>query len=266
VSLPVVSIPVPANALQAWDSALLGRSRHLTLLISGLLDVYPVLTKDGSFTPEATRKGISLRFQVGLTPRHKPSKPHAQNATRSFQLVEEEKEDTPEPDPMEEDWSMDSIVPEPEPEQPEDTGLFERFALSTSLEALLDHSFLNILRLRIRFHIGWAGGELMQSIINKTQINADVVYANHKQEIKKADVDERLLADNYALPTDPLVELQQRENINLPLVAFAYTLRRFMVSSASSFSQGTCDANPMPAPIALFPLLLRMPQQGRPGL
>jgi ubiquitin-conjugating enzyme E2 Q len=178
VSVPAVSIPIPPNVLQAWDRALLGSFRHFTLLITGLQNVYPVLLPDGTFTLEALRKNMSLKFQVGLTPRHKPSKPHAQAAARSFMLVAEEKEDSPEPDPMDEDYSMDiSFVPETKHEEPEDPGVFDRFALSQALEALLDHNFLNILRIRLKFKVGWAGAELMQSTIDKTQAPADNIFS-----------------------------------------------------------------------------------------
>jgi hypothetical protein len=52
---------------------------------------------------------------------------------------------------------------------------------------------------------------------------------NRFQSVKAADQEERRLANNYNLPPDPLVELELQDHINLPLVAFAYTLRRFMV-------------------------------------
>jgi ubiquitin-conjugating enzyme E2 Q len=181
ISTPVVNIPVPPNVLQAWDRVLLASTRHLTLLITGLQNVYPVLARDGSMTLEAIRRSVSLNFQLGLTPRNKPSRTHAQAASRSYVLVVEE-EETLDPLAMEEDLSVDyGFVPPPKVEEPEDAGVFERFALSQPLEALLNHNFLNMLRIRLKFKVGWAGAEMMQAIIDKTQSQVDEVYHTHKK-------------------------------------------------------------------------------------
>jgi ubiquitin-conjugating enzyme E2 Q len=183
VSTPVVDIPVPANVLQAWDRNLLATTRHFTLLLTGFQNVYPCLNADGDFTPEAVRRSTSLVFHVGLTPRRKPSKAHAQDVARAYMLVAEEKEEeAPDLTMMDDDYYMDYVsAPPPKVEEPEDPGIFERFALSHSLESLLNHNFINILRLRLRFKIAWAGAELMQAVIDRHQTRAEDVYHSHEK-------------------------------------------------------------------------------------
>jgi ubiquitin-conjugating enzyme E2 Q len=154
-------------------------TQHFTLLISGMQDIYPILQRDGTFTAEATRKGVALKFHVGVSPSTKPSQSQAQIAIRSFRLLDEERIDSPQPE-IEDGWSMEPVAPVIE--EPPEPGSFKRFALSHSLEALLEQQFLSVLRLRIQFKIGWAGAELMHHHIQKVQVAPDVVFA-HLQRV-----------------------------------------------------------------------------------
>lgn len=86
-----VSLPVPdlfqnilPHALLAWDRHFLRPGLHLTLLISGFRDVYPVLRQDGTLVPNLLRTGSALKFKVGFTSQYKPSKINATAAFKQF--------------------------------------------------------------------------------------------------------------------------------------------------------------------------------------
>jgi ubiquitin-conjugating enzyme E2 Q len=239
VSAPVTALPVPARALAAWDRALLARPRRLCLLIAGFRGVYPALAPDGRPAPAAERAGAKLTFRVGLSRDYKPGRTQAADVARSFALVADEEEPVlPEHavvDPFDDE---DDLAFEPAPAPPakdapaDERGLFEPFALSAALERLLNDRFLRVLQARLAFGLGWAGGEALVATAERLQLPPAAVAEQQRHELRQADAAERELARSYALPLDPLRELGRRPDgaINLPLVAFAYTLRRFMVS------------------------------------
>ena len=86
VSTPVINLVdvIPARALMAWDSRLLSKTHHLTLLISGIHSMYPVLRGDGTLIDAATK----LQFRVGLTSRYKPNNGYVSGFTRTLHLKE----------------------------------------------------------------------------------------------------------------------------------------------------------------------------------
>ncbi|KAF8889407.1 hypothetical protein CPB84DRAFT_1826578 [Gymnopilus junonius] len=113
-----------------------------------------------------------------------------------------------------------------EEEEVVDPGRFDRFSLSNSLESLMDQSFLKIVQLRRFFGLGWAGAELLNSEVEKSQQTPETVLALKGNEIRKADIDERELARTTSLPHDPLMGLGPKDQFNLPLTAFCYLIRR----------------------------------------
>lgn len=75
VSLPVIKLAssIEPRALMAWDTRLLSKSQHLTLVITGLHHKYPALDPDGCLDAHIRNLGTkNLQFRVGLTPRYKP--------------------------------------------------------------------------------------------------------------------------------------------------------------------------------------------------
>lgn len=175
----------------AWDRRLLSSSQHLTLLISGFHGLYPVLENDGSYTPSANRHAIALTFKVGLSERYKPSTEHVQEVIRKHGLILQDAEDEIriqaekaalrakmyEFDPEFEDAEepiQDVVEEEIEVVDP---GRFDRFSLSSSLESLMDQSFLKIVQIRRNFGLGWAGAELLNSEAERLQQKADAVFA-----------------------------------------------------------------------------------------
>ncbi|KAJ7127952.1 hypothetical protein C8R44DRAFT_979448 [Mycena epipterygia] len=248
VSLPTVALTatIPAQALVAWDRRLLGapRARHLVLLISGLGAAYPPLTPTGEYP----RKGMQLRFQVGVCGRYKPGREHAVEAGRTFGLVGKDAEDEIreakeaaararemamlEWGEGDEDVSFGDASGFGEPVQEEeadddgDEGRFERFSLSSSLEALLDAQLVKLIWIRRRYGVGWAGAEVMHAYVEKEQRGYDDVWSVYRSEIITADKEEGALARGGTLPHDPLRELPKGEQINLPYTAFCYLVRR----------------------------------------
>ncbi|KAF7297153.1 UBIQUITIN-CONJUGAT-2 domain-containing protein [Mycena indigotica] len=252
ISIPTVHLTktIPAQALVAWDRRLLStprRAAHLVLLISGLGSAatsYPPLTPQGEYV----RKGMSPRFQVGVCGRYKPSREHAVEAGRTFGLVGRDAEDEVREkreaaraareaallewgeDALPEDMNIDEFdvgYPEMEPEDDtEDDSRFERFSLSSSLEALLETQLVKLVAIRRKFSIGWAGAEVMHSYIESEQRSMDDVWATYRPEIQAADKAEVELIRSGTLPHDPLYGLGPNQNINLPYTAFCYLIRR----------------------------------------
>ena len=62
----------------AWDARLLSESQHLTLMITGLHGVYPILDPEGHLDPQVIKdleaRESDLQFHVRLTSRYKPSR------------------------------------------------------------------------------------------------------------------------------------------------------------------------------------------------
>jgi ubiquitin-conjugating enzyme E2 Q len=252
----------------AWDRRLLSRYQHLVLLISGFHGLYPVLNTDGTYTPAASQLQANLTFKVGLSGRYKPGKEQAQEIVRKHGLIQNDAEDElrileeklAQEKAMADFWDSDAEeapTEEEEPpkeEEPEDPGRFERFSLTSSLESLFQQSFLQLVQLRRRFSIGWAGAELLLNVMEKLQVPANTVYEARKevgllrsfaakvfiaivcwQDIQVADKHEIDLArSSVKLPDDPMSRLEEDQAINLPLTAFSYLIRRLTVRGANS--------------------------------
>jgi len=236
VSLPIVQLArrIPLRVLSAWDKRLLARTQHLTLLISGLGREYPILDSDGEYRREAKNAGVDLSFKVGLCQRYKPSKEQALELVRKHGLQTSEEPIQPPPEtPNSDDDDLDDLrqerTPTPEPEET-DPGHLERFSLSTSLESVLQNLFLPVLRLRLKYQLGWAGAETLLADVETLQKGPDVLFAFREPECRRADAAEMEMRRSYALPSDPLFDVNKPTGaLNLPWLAFTYLLRRFMV-------------------------------------
>jgi ubiquitin-conjugating enzyme E2 Q len=205
VSLPVITLSntIPPHALMAWDRRLLSCSQHLTLLISGFHGLYPVLENDVSYTSSAQRLAVSLGFKVGLSQRYKPGAEQALEIVRKHGLITHEAEDEVR---MQADWaamqqrierSDDLDIDDPTPAEVApieeevviDDGRFDRFSLSSSLESLMDQSFLKIVQLRRKFGLGWAGAELLHSEIEICQrLDEDVLKMKNDVSLNSVEV------------------------------------------------------------------------------
>ncbi|KAJ7194306.1 hypothetical protein GGX14DRAFT_476496 [Mycena pura] len=255
VSIPVVRLTetIPAQALVAWDRRLLGspRARHLVLLISGFgsAAAYPPITPDGEYV----RKGIQLRFQVGVCARYKPSRTHAVEVVRTYGLVGKDAEDEVREKREEAarareaaiaEWGVDGTEsadasfmdfdhgygePEPVVEDDADEGRLERFSLSSSLEALLESQLVKLIWIRCKYGVGWAGAEVMMSYVESEQRGHDDVWRTYRTEITLADKEEIALARSGMLTHDPLRHLAKGQEINLPYTAFCYLIRRLTI-------------------------------------
>lgn len=185
VSIPIIKLvgDIPARALMAWDRRLLARTQHLTLLVTGLRDSYPVLQTDGTVRPDAATRGMSPQFRIGLTPIYKPQKEHVAAAVRVFGLKEAEQAEAPKDSPIDltledEEWA-DAMPVEEEP-QVEETS-FQPFSLSASLETLMNQRFLRVVQLRLAHDLGWAGAELLAWEAEKQQQKPTDVLKNMRQ-------------------------------------------------------------------------------------
>ncbi|TBU25270.1 hypothetical protein BD311DRAFT_764945 [Dichomitus squalens] len=239
VSLPAKSLAdtIPARALMAWDKQLLSRPQHLTLLISGLRGVYPVVQQDATYTDAAHFLGSVPHFRLGLTPGYKPTPDEAAETLRRYGF--KEGYDAHPADPVEEplyddydeevyDADTDSNENQDDaPEEDEEPLVgFQPFSLSSSLESLLNGHFLRILQLRIRYELGWAGAETLWWEVETSQQAVGDIMRWRGQDIRSADAADELLSESYALPADPLLERNADAPINLPLLAFSYLMRR----------------------------------------
>lgn len=207
ISLPVITLSdsIPPHALMAWDRRLLSCSQHLTLLISGFHGLYPVLENDVSYTSSAQRLAVSLGFKVGLSQRYKPGAEQALEVIRKHGLITHEAEDEVR---MQADWAAmrqrfersdsddldedDSTPAEAAPVDEVvnvDKGRFGGFSLSSSLESLMDQSFLKIVHLRRKFGLGWAGAELLHSEIEICQrLDEDVLKMKNDVSLNSVEV------------------------------------------------------------------------------
>jgi ubiquitin-conjugating enzyme E2 Q len=265
VSMPVVQLArrISLRVLSAWDKRLLARTQHLTLLISGLGREYPILEPDGEYRREAKNAGVDLSFNVGLCQRYKPSKDHALELVRKHGLKTVEEQTQPPPELLNTDDDDDDFqqerVPTPEPEEA-DPGHLERFGLSTSLESVLQNLFLPVLRLRLKYHLGWAGAETLLADVETLQQSPDTLFAYREEECRRADVAETEMSGSYALPADPLFIGNKQVNVlNLPWLAFTYLLRRFMVIAFAFLGTAAIDV----LGLALYEILSSVPQDDR---
>jgi ubiquitin-conjugating enzyme E2 Q len=192
----------------AWDRRLLSCSQHLTLLISGFHGLYPVLENDVSYTSSAQRLAVSLGFKVGLSQRYKPGTEQALETVRKHGLITHEAEDEVRMQANlaalqqryeRSDLDEDELMPaEAAPVEEEvvnvDEGRFDGFSLSSSLESLMDQSFLKIVQLRRRFGLGWAGAELLHSEIEISQrLDEDVLKMKHDVSLNSVEVPGELI-------------------------------------------------------------------------
>ena len=83
------------------------------------------------------------------------------------------------------------------------------------------------------------------------------------QQIRQADEKEAALSSSYHLPPDPLLGHERGTQINLPLVAYCYLLRRLTVGQHVRFHCSTSDPPPHSA---LSPVLLSLPRRTADGL
>ncbi|KIM73751.1 hypothetical protein PILCRDRAFT_99249 [Piloderma croceum F 1598] len=231
ISIPVIKLAndIPARALMAWDRRLLSRTQHLTLLISGLRGTYPPLKADGTLTQDAVARGTNLQFKVGLSRQYKPSKEYALEAKRTYGLVDDEAQQQERPLEEEPLLTVDGFTvreESPHDEDEDDDGRFDSFSLSSSLETLLDHSLVRVIQTRIKYGLGWAGAETLVAETERLQQTTDDVIAIDRQLFDNADKTERKLRQTYNLPPDPLVGRETMDELNLPLVAFCYLIRR----------------------------------------
>ena len=207
VSLPVITLSnsIPPHALMAWDRRLLSCSQHFTLLISGFHGLYPVLENNVSYTSSAQRLAVSLGFKVGLSQRYKPGAEQAHEVVRKHGLITHEAEDEvrmlansaamqqrferSDSDDLDEDESTPAEATSVEEEVDKvDEGRFDRFSLSSSLESLMDQSFLKVVQLRRKFGLGWAGAELLHSEIEISQrLDEDVLKMKNDVSLNSVD-------------------------------------------------------------------------------
>jgi ubiquitin-conjugating enzyme E2 Q len=206
-------------------------NQYLTLMISGFHGSYPALSSTGQVVSGFAK----LRFYVGLSD-GKPSKEVVESLTRSYGLKEEEvyvpepEPEIPEYDPDDPDtWEIPEKEPTPEPELTLEPGRFDKFSLSTSLNSLLNDSLLSLIQLRLKFGIGWAGAEVLLAEQTARQVPAESIFESLAHQIHMADEEEKGIA---LLPVDPFLRHSQAggNDLNLPLVAYSYLLRRFLVS------------------------------------
>jgi ubiquitin-conjugating enzyme E2 Q len=231
-SLPLVKFPVPPTALAAWDGRLISPDMNLTLLISGFRGAYPPLNEQGHVASAFAK----LKFNVGLSA-GKPSREAVEAVTRDFAMKEEEIFVPDPPAPEIPEWDEDDpdtwVIPPEKPPTPEpiDPGRFERFSLSTSLNSALNDMFLPVLQLRLKYGIGWAGAELLHAEITARQITEAEALNIFSVEVVDADDEERFMK---GLPPDPLNGVRQSGYLNLPLIAYSYLVRRFLVCPSST--------------------------------
>lgn len=152
----------------AWDRALLSKTQHLCLLVSGFSGVYPVLSADGGYTPAAIKASTNLQFRIGLSQRYKPGKEEVRAVVRKHGLVVyDEIVEEPKLDPLELLLSEQPIVLEEEENL--DPDRFEAFSLSSSVESLMNQSFLKLLQFRLAFGLNWGGAEKLLEEVEKSQ-------------------------------------------------------------------------------------------------
>ncbi|KAK7678999.1 hypothetical protein QCA50_017943 [Cerrena zonata] len=219
VSIPVISLAstIEPRALMAWDSRLLSKSQYLTLIISGMQGIYPFTADDGTFLPNLAGRGVkNLQYHVGLTPQNKPDQNLILSLLRSFNVPTIDEIVLPSIKNIHIAESILGRNPSHE----------FNFSLSASLESLLRDRFMQIIRLRLKCNIGWAGAESLISSSSQMQISADELFFDDSTELLRAEEEEQSLASSYSLPSDPLANGERPSHINVPLLAFSYLIRR----------------------------------------
>jgi ubiquitin-conjugating enzyme E2 Q len=176
---------IPPQALMAWDRKLLSSVKNLTLVISGIRGVYPVLLADGTLNPRLR----GLTFRLGLTTGYKPDSALALQLARSFAsdgIVRERKgPESTHSDESDnensEEGSSDIHEEKHEEEKHEDEKEHKdsfSFSLTSSLDALMNDQFLILLQIRLRYGCGWAAAEALLSEVNQSQSKMEDVFGN----------------------------------------------------------------------------------------
>jgi ubiquitin-conjugating enzyme E2 Q len=138
-----------------------------------------------------------MSFKVGLSGRYKPGADEVRELIRKHGLVGKDAEDQfkmqewlAAQQTKAQEWGSDEenpvqdSTPALEEEVVVDPNRFDRFSLSSSLESLMDQSFLKLVQIRRKFGLGWAGAELLHAETEKTQIaEADVLASKLKVSI-----------------------------------------------------------------------------------
>ncbi|KAG0696497.1 hypothetical protein DFH29DRAFT_984602 [Suillus ampliporus] len=222
ISVPVVELTdkIPAHVLMSWDSQFLLPRQHLVLVISGFWGVYPPIQSDGTLSSAAIHSCTSLKFYVGLSRRYKPSREHVTTSLRQYGLQLDQQDSVE--DGVAEDYI--DVDKESETGPAQDDGTFDKLSLSSSLESLLDEHFLQVLRIRRQFKLGWAAAEELHWRSQELQRSPAVLVTEMQEELRLAEEEEQRLAGSRYLPHDPLGK--QDDHINLLETSFAYLLRR----------------------------------------
>ncbi|KAJ6451098.1 hypothetical protein C8R47DRAFT_1221896 [Mycena vitilis] len=258
ISMPVVHLTLhgPRAGARRVGPPAAGGAQCAAVASGGT--VYPPLGSGGEYV----RKGMALRFQVGVCAAYKPSRAHAVEAGRTFGLVGRDAEDEVRERKEREkrareagEWYGEGLEGENgagdgeeggfydgegggvnggEEEEAEGEGgeagaRFERFSLSTALETLLDAQLVKLIALRRAYGVGWAGAEEMYARVEGEQRRAGDVWEMYRNEILRAVSDEAALARSGTLPHDPLRGLPKGEEINVPYTAFCFLVRRLML-------------------------------------
>lgn len=223
VSMPAKSLAdtIPARALMAWDKRLLSRPQHLTLLISGLRGVYPIVQPDATYSPAAHVHGAIPQFRVGLTTNYKPTPEDATETVRKYGLKEEYDAEPQETEPIEElpldsyydDYEdLDATPPPVEEEKEEEPEIaFRSFSLSSSLESLLNSHFLRIVQFRLQYDLGWAGAETLRWQVELSQQPPGDIMRLHGPVSGRGTMvfDERRLTTRPFRSSAPMMQLMK---------------------------------------------------------
>ncbi len=221
MSLPVVSLlgSLPTRSLLAWDRKLFSERHHITVLVTSVDGMYPLLKLD-----ESRRMSEPPRFRVGVTARYKPSGTVSGDSTTNFTAFD-------------------------------DYTNLQPFDMTAVLEDLLNGDFMSILQLRIKYQLSWAGAELLHFQLGQLLPSAtppfvasilESLYAvsgnpvgstilnNFWQHIAYAEQEEACIMAPYQTPLDlsAVQNILHQQDINLPLVAFIYVFRRLLVCSS----------------------------------
>lgn len=135
---------------------------------------YPFLQNDGSFVSSLTARGVkNLQFRVGLTTSHQPADSIVLSLLRNFSLLTVHEPVLPRAGESRDAEEGTKGYKTTDGQNP---GHAFSFSLSASLESLMSDRFLQILRLRLKYNIGWAGAESLISCAGQMQISADELF------------------------------------------------------------------------------------------
>ncbi|XP_006456406.1 hypothetical protein AGABI2DRAFT_77738 [Agaricus bisporus var. bisporus H97] len=231
VSIPILRLTdiIPPRALMAWDRALLSKTQHLCVLISGFNGIYPVLNQNGSYSAYAFEAGANIQFKIGLTQRYKLGKEEARTAIRKHGLLLDEVEE----EPQEEVDSADELEACETPmvvqeDEKTDPNRFDHFSLSNSLESLMNQSFLKLLQFRLTFGLNWGGAEKLLDEVERSQNTPQETFVKFQDDIIRAEAAEKEFISRIAL-SDPIQGSENDSHLNLPLIVICYLVRRLAI-------------------------------------